>query len=61
MTNTLNEKRINQITTFLKSLNIKSKRFAEIIRAENTKVILDFNQALIRCVYTQPDLDYQAS
>ena len=47
MTNTLNEKRINQINTFLKSLNIKSKRFAEIIRAENTKVILDFNQALI--------------
>ena len=51
MTNTLNEKRINQINTFLKSLNIKSKRFAEIIRAENTKVIQDFNQALTHSSY----------
>jgi len=47
MTSTLNEKRINQINTFLKSLNIKSKRFVEIIRAENNKVIQNFNQALI--------------
>ena len=35
MTNIINAKRINQITTFLKSLNIKSKRFSEIIRTQN--------------------------
>ena len=46
MTNIINAKRINEITTFLKSLNIKSKRFSEIIRTQNTAVIQDFNQAL---------------
>ena len=47
MTNIINVKRINQITTFLKSLNIKSERFSEIIRNENISIIHDFNQALI--------------
>ena len=47
MTNIINAKRINQITTFLKSLNIKSKRFSEIIRTQNISVIEDFNQAFI--------------
>ena len=47
MTNIINEKRINQITAFLKSLNIKSKRFSEIIRKPNISMIQDFNQALI--------------
>ena len=47
MTYTINGKRISQIITFLKSLNIKSKRFSEIIRTENISVIQDFNQALI--------------
>ena len=47
MTNIINIKRINQITTFLKSLNIKSKRFSEIIRTQNISVIQDFNQAFI--------------
>jgi len=47
MTNIINSKRINQITTFLESLNIKSKRFSEIIRTQNTSVIQDFNKALI--------------
>jgi len=47
MTNTINAERINQITTFLKSLNIKSKRFSEIIRRQNISVIQDFNQAFI--------------
>ena len=47
MTNIINAKRINQITTFLKSLNIKSKRFSEIIRTQNISVIQDFNQAFI--------------
>ena len=43
----MNGKRINQIITFLESLNIKSKRFSEIIRTQNISVIKDFNQALI--------------
>ena len=47
MTNIINAKRINQITTFLKSLNIRSKRFSEIIRTQNISVIQDFNQAFI--------------
>jgi len=47
MKNIINEKRINQITTFLKSLNIKSKRFSEIIRTQNISIIKDFNQAFI--------------
>ncbi|MBO8219943.1 ribonuclease III family protein [Prochlorococcus marinus] len=47
MANVMNGKRINQIITFLKSLNIKSKRFSEIIRTQNISVIEDFNQALI--------------
>ena len=47
MTNIINAKRINEINTFLKSLNIKSKRFSEIIRSQNFLVIQDFNQAFI--------------
>jgi len=47
MTNIINAKRINQITAFLKSLNIKSRRFSELIRTQNISIIKDFNQALI--------------
>jgi len=47
MTNIINAKRINKITTFLKSLNIKSKRFSEIIKTENISIIQGFNQAFI--------------
>ena len=47
MTNIISAKRINQITFFLKSLNIKSKRFSEIIRTQNISIIQDFNQAFI--------------
>ena len=47
MTNIISTKRINQITTFLKSLNIKSKRFSEIIETQNISVIQNFNQAFI--------------
>jgi len=47
MKNIINKKRIIQITTFLKSLNIRSKRFSEIIRTQNISVIQDFNQAFI--------------
>ena len=46
MTNTINGKRINQIITFLNSLKIRSKRFAELIGTPNISVIQDFNQAL---------------
>jgi len=47
MKNIINAKRINQITTFLKSLNIQSKRFSEIISTQNISIIQDFNQAFI--------------
>ena len=47
MTNLIDEKRLNQITIFLKCLNIKSERFSEIIRTENISLIQDFNQAFI--------------
>jgi len=43
----INKNRIIQITTFLESLNIRSKRFSEIIRTQNISVIQDFNQAFI--------------
>jgi len=47
MTNTINDKRINQITTFLKSLNIQSERFSKIVRTQNHSTIRDFNQVFI--------------
>jgi len=47
MTNIINAKRINQITTFLTSLNIQSKRFSEMIKTKNISAIQDFNQAFI--------------
>ena len=47
MTQIINRKRINQIIIFLKSLNIKSERFSEIINNENIAIIQEFNQALI--------------
>ena len=47
MTSIINTKRFNQITTFLKSLNIKSKRFSELIKTQNISVVKDFNQAFI--------------
>ena len=47
MKNIINEKRIIQITTFLKSLDIKSKRFSEMIKTKNITEIRNFNQAFI--------------
>ena len=47
MTNIINEKRINQIITFLKSLKIRSKRFSEKINKQNIALIQDCNQAFI--------------
>ena len=47
MTKVNQNKRLNQIITFLKSLKIKSERFSELISTQNHLVIQDFNQALI--------------
>ena len=47
MTKVINKKRINQIIIFLKSLNIRSKRFSEITNNQNILIIQNFNQALI--------------
>ena len=47
MTNKINERRIIQIITFLKSLKISSERFSELLRSKNIAIIQDFNQALI--------------
>ena len=41
-----NKIRIEQITKFLKSLNIKSKRFNEIINKKDLLIIQNFNEAL---------------
>ncbi len=46
MTKIINGNRINQIITFLNSLKIRSKRFSEIIKAQNLSVIQNFHQAL---------------
>ena len=47
MTKIVDKKRINQIIIFLKSLNIRSKRFSEITNNQNISIIQNFNQALI--------------
>ncbi|MDC2976802.1 putative dsRNA-binding protein [Prochlorococcus sp. AH-736-E02] len=47
MTNIIDEKRNKEIITFLKSLNIRSKRLSEKIRKQNISIVQDFNQALI--------------
>ena len=46
MKNLTREERIDQIITFLKSLNINSKRFSEIITSKNDLIIEDFHAAL---------------
>jgi len=47
MTKIIEGKRLNQIITFLKSLDIRSERFSEIIAKQDISMIQDFNQALI--------------
>ena len=47
MQNIINEKKINLITTFLKSLDIKSKRFSDLIETKNISIIQDCSEALI--------------
>ncbi len=46
MDNAIDDKRIEQIIKFLKSLNIKSKRFLEIINKKDKFLIYLFNEAL---------------
>ena len=47
MTKIIKRERINQIIIFLKSLNIRSKRFSEITNNQNIAVLKIFNEALI--------------
>ena len=47
MTKIIKRERNNQIIIFLKSLNIRSKRFSEITNNQNIAVLKIFNQALI--------------
>ena len=47
MKNIITSERNIQIITFLKSLEIKSKRLSEIIKTNNILVIQNFNEALI--------------
>jgi len=46
MTSLIDRRRIDQIITFLKSLNINSHRFHEMISSENIETIQNFNEAL---------------
>ena len=46
MDNLINEKRTEQIIKFLNSLDIKSKRFIEIINKKDKFIIHNFNEAL---------------
>ncbi len=46
MKNIINENRINQIITFLNSLEIRSKRLSVILKTKKISVIQNFNQAL---------------
>jgi len=47
MTKIIQRERNNQIINFLKSLNIRSKRFSEITSKQNIAILKIFNQALI--------------
>ena len=47
MTKIIKRERNNQIIIFLKSLNIRSKRFSEITNNQNIAVLKIFNEALI--------------
>ena len=46
MDDLIDENRIEQIINFLNSLNIKSKRFIDIVNSKNTSIINTFNEAL---------------
>ena len=46
MTNLINDKRTSEIIIFLKSLEIKSKRFSEMLEANDFLIIKNFNEAL---------------
>ncbi len=46
MANSIDNNRIEQIIKFLKSLNIKSKRFCEVLKTKDKVIINTFNEAL---------------
>ena len=46
MTNSIDDQRIEDIISFLKSLNIKSNRFLDILDKKNKLIIKNFNEAL---------------
>ena len=46
MATCIDAKRIDKIITFLKSLNIKSERFDEMLNSKNTAIIENFHEAL---------------
>jgi len=52
MSKLINDKRINQIITFLKSLDIKSKRFNEKIDSKNQKLIQIYKE-LYQTIYLE--------
>ena len=51
MENSIDEKRIEQIIKFLNSLEIKSKRFVDIINSRDQSIIHNFNAALTHSSY----------
>ena len=53
MDNFIDEKRTKQILMFLNSLNIKSRRFVEIIHTKEIPIIHLFNEALTHSSYNQ--------
>ena len=46
MTQLIDEQRIDQIINFLESLNIKSKRFNQLLKAKDLLILQNFNEAL---------------
>ena len=51
MENIIDDKRVQQIIKFLNSLEIKSKRFGEIINKKDSLIIYTFNEALTHSSY----------
>ena len=53
MGNLIDNKRVEQIIKFLNSLDIKSKRFVEIVNSNNQSIIHTFNEALTHSSYNK--------
>ena len=58
MTNLINERRISQIITFLKSLKINSKRFQQLIDEKDKLIIQNFHQSLVHSSENK-DINYE--